>query len=99
MQTDNPMISDFVKLLNSAAGTLAGMGREGRDAARERAREFFGGLDFVSREEFEAVKAMAATAREKAEALEARLAVLEADSAKPTAAKPGKAKPGAGITD
>ena len=39
------------------------MGREGRDAARERAREFFGGLDFVSREEFEAVKAMAATAR------------------------------------
>ena len=98
MQTDNPMISDFVKLLNSAAGTLAGMGREGRDAARERAREFFGGLDFVSREEFEAVKAVAATAREKAEALEARLAALEAGNPKP-AAKPGKAKPGAGITD
>ena len=94
MQTDNPMISDFVKLLNSAAGTLAGMGREGRDAARERAREFFGGLDFVSREEFEAVKAMAATAREKVEALEARLAAIEAG-----AAKPGKAKPGAGVTD
>ena len=94
MQTDNPMISDFVKLLNSAAGTLAGMGREGRDAARERAREFFGGLDFVSREEFEAVKAMAATAREQAERLEARLAALEAG-----AIKPGKAKPGAGVTD
>ena len=97
MQTDNPMISDFVKLLNSAAGTLAGMGREGRDAARERAKEFFGGLDFVGRDEFEAVKAMAATAREKAEALEARLAALEA-GAKPTA-KPGKAKPGAGVTN
>jgi len=95
MQTDNPMISDFVKLLNSAAGTLAGMGREGRDAARERAKEFFGGLDFVGRDEFEAVKAMAATAREKCEALEARLAALEARPA----AKPGKAKPGAGITD
>jgi BMFP domain-containing protein YqiC len=80
MQTDNPMISDFVKLINSAAGTLAGVGREGRDAARERAREFFGGLDFVSREEFEAVKAMAATAREQADRLEARLAVLEAAS-------------------
>lgn len=78
MQTENPRIADFVKLLNSAAGTLAGMGREGRDAARERAREFLGGLDFVSREEFEAVKAMAATAREKAELLEARLAALEA---------------------
>jgi BMFP domain-containing protein YqiC len=80
MQTDNPIISDFVKLLNSAAGTVAGMGREGRDAARERAREFFGGLDFVSREEFEAVKAMAAAAREHAERLETRLAALEAGS-------------------
>ena len=78
MQTDNPMISDFVKLINSAAGTLAGVGREGRDAARERAREFFGGMDFVSREEFDAVKAMAAAAREQAEKLEARLAALEA---------------------
>ena len=78
MQTDNPMISDLVKLLNGAAGTLAGVGREGRDAARERAREFFGGMDFVSREEFEAVKAMAAAAREQADKLEARLAVLEA---------------------
>ena len=38
------------------------VGREGRDAAREKAREIFGGLDFVSREEFEAVKAMAARA-------------------------------------
>ena len=80
MQTDNPMISDFVKLVNSAAGTLAGVGREGRDAARERAREFFGGMDFVSREEFEAVKAMAAAAREQADKLEARLAALEAGS-------------------
>ena len=78
MQTDNPMISDFVKLINSAAGTLAGVGREGRDAARERAREFFGGMDFVSREEFDAVKAMAAAAREQADRLEARLAALEA---------------------
>ena len=80
MQTDNPMVSDFVKLINSAAGTLAGVGREGRDAARERAREFFGGMDFVSREEFEAVKAMAAAAREQADKLEARLAALEAGS-------------------
>ena len=78
MQTDNPIISDIAKLLNSAAGTLAGVGREGRDAARERAREIFGGLDFVSREEFEAVKTMAAAAREHADKLEARLAELEA---------------------
>ena len=78
MQSENPLFADLAKLLNSAAGTVAGMGREGRDAAREKAREIFGGLDFVSREEFEAVKALAAAAREHADKLEARLAALEA---------------------
>ena len=81
MQSENPIIADFVKLANSAAGTLAGMGREARDNARERMKEAVAGLDFVSREEFEAVKAMAARAREQADMLEARLAVLEAKSA------------------
>ncbi|MEO5705643.1 MAG: accessory factor UbiK family protein [Alteraurantiacibacter sp.] len=80
MQSENPIIADFVKLANSAAGTLAGMTREARDAARERMKDAFGGMDFVSREEFDAVKQMAATAREKVEALEARLAALEARS-------------------
>lgn len=78
MQSDNPLFSDFAKLLNSAAGTFAGVGREARDAARERLRKALGGLDFVSREEFDAVKDMAAKAREEAEELKARLAALEA---------------------
>ena len=78
MQSENPMIADFVKLLNSAAGTLAGMGREAGETAREKAREIFGGMDFVSREEFEVVKDMATTAREEAEALKARIEALEA---------------------
>ncbi len=73
MQSQNPMIADFVKLANSAAGTLAGMSREARDAARER-----GGMDFVSREEFDAVKTMASKAREEAEDLKARVTALEA---------------------
>ncbi len=77
MQSENPMIADFVKLLNSAAGTMAGMTREARDAARERMKETIGGLDFVSREEFDAVKAMAARAREENEALRARIDALE----------------------
>lgn len=77
MQSENPLIADFVKLMNSAAGTLAGMTREARDSARERAREAIGGLDFVSRDEFDAVKAMATKAREEAEELKARLGVLE----------------------
>ena len=78
MQSENPIIADFVKVANSAAGTLAGMTREARDNAREKMKEAMGGLDFVSREEFDAVKTMAANAREKVDALEARLAELEA---------------------
>ncbi|NCP23212.1 MAG: accessory factor UbiK family protein [Erythrobacter sp.] len=78
MQSQNPLIADFVKLANSAAGTFAGMTREARETARERAREAFGGMDFVTREEFDAVKAMAAKAREQADDLAARVAALEA---------------------
>ncbi|MFY7835262.1 accessory factor UbiK family protein [Novosphingobium sp. ERN07] len=78
MQSENPMIADFVKLLNSAAGTIAGMGREAGENAREKAKEIFGGLDFVSREEFDAVKELAASAREEVEVLKARIAALEA---------------------
>ena len=78
MQSENKAIADFVKLANSAAGTLAGMGREARDNARERMKEAMGGLDFVSREEFDAVKDMASLAREKVDILEAKIAALEA---------------------
>jgi BMFP domain-containing protein YqiC len=78
MQSENPIIADFVKLANSAAGTLAGMTREAREGARERIKGTLGGLDFVSREEFDAVKDMAARAREDCARLEARLAALEA---------------------
>lgn len=78
MQTENRFFDDFAKLLNGAAGTLAGMGREAEASARARAREWIGGLDFVGRDEFEAVKAMAAAARDEADALRARLDALEA---------------------
>lgn len=78
MQSQNPLFADFVKLANSAAGTFAGMTREAREGARERFKEAFGGMDFVSREEFDAVKDMAARAREEADKLQARIAALEA---------------------
>ncbi len=78
MQSQNPFIADFVKLANGAAGTFAGMTREARESARERLKEAMGGLDFVSREEFDAVKEMAAKAREENEKLSERLAALEA---------------------
>jgi len=78
MQSENHLISDLVKLANAAAGTAAGMAREAREGARERVRGAMGGLDFVSREEFDAVKDMAARAREENLALADRLAALEA---------------------
>jgi BMFP domain-containing protein YqiC len=78
MQSENPLIADFVKMANSAAGTFAGMTREAREGAREKMKQALGGLDFVSREEFDAVKDMAALAREKVEILEAKIAALEA---------------------
>lgn len=77
MQSENPFIADFVKMMNSAAGTLAGMGREARESARERFKEFMGDMDFVSREEFDAVKDMAATARAEADTLKKRVDELE----------------------
>ena len=91
MQTDNRLFDDFVKFVNGAAGTVAGMARETESAARERAREWIGGLDFVSRDEFEAVKAMAAAARDENDALKTRLDALEAQLAgKPAAPRPKK---------
>lgn len=84
MQSENPLVADLVKIANAAAGTFAGMTREARDGARERMREAFGGLDFVSREEFDAVKDMAARAREDSEKLAARVAALEAKLADTT---------------
>ena len=77
MQSQNRLFDDFVKVMNGAAGTIAGMTREAQAAMQDRARDWIGGLDLVSREEFEAVKAMAVAAREENEALKERLDALE----------------------
>ena len=64
---------------------------------REKTREWIGEGDAISRDEFEAVKAMAAAARDDNEVLKARVAALEAKLADKAAAKParGRSKPGA----
>jgi BMFP domain-containing protein YqiC len=82
MQTENRFFDDFAKMLNGVAGTVAGMGREAEASMKERMREWIGGMDFVSRDEFEAVKAMAAAARDEADALRARIDALEAGAKK-----------------
>jgi BMFP domain-containing protein YqiC len=78
MQSDNRIFDDFAKIVNGAAGTLAGVGREAEAAMRERMKEWIGGTDFVSRDEFEAVKAIAVAARDEIEALKAELAAAKA---------------------
>ncbi|HEV2867160.1 MAG TPA: accessory factor UbiK family protein [Allosphingosinicella sp.] len=79
MQSQNRLFDDFVKVMNGAAGTIAGMTREAQAAMQERARDWIGGLDMVSREEFEALKL-------RIEALEAALAAVAAASPEPAAA-------------
>jgi BMFP domain-containing protein YqiC len=95
MQSENRMFDDLVKMVNGMAGTVAGMGREAESSAREKMREWIGGMDFVGRDEFEAVKAMAVAARDENDALKARLNALEAklggDFA-PASKKPSKPK-------
>jgi BMFP domain-containing protein YqiC len=81
MQTENRFFDDLARVLNGAAGTVAGMTREAESSFRERAREWVGGLDMVSRDEFEAVKAIAVAAREENQALKSRLDALEAQAA------------------
>jgi len=93
MQSENKLFDDFVKMVNGVAGTMAGMGREAESSVRERAREWMAGADFVSRDEFEAVKAMAAAARDENEALKARIVALEAGAAVATAAPKRSPKP------
>jgi BMFP domain-containing protein YqiC len=91
MQSQNRIFDDLAKMMNGVAGTMAGMGREAESSMREKMREWVGGMDFVSRDEFDAVKAMAIAARDENDALKKRIEALEAGS-KPKTAKP---RPGA----
>ena len=94
MQSEKRIFDDLAKVLNGVAGTVAGMGREAEASMRERAREWAGGLDLVTREEFDAVKTLAANARAEADALAKRVAALEAAAGVKAPAK-SAAKPAA----
>jgi len=88
VQNQNQMFEDLSRLMSSIAGTMAGAGREAEARMKEKLREAVGGVDFVSREEFEAVKAMAAETRAEIEALKAMIAA----GGSPAAAKAAPAK-------
>jgi len=82
MQSENKIFEDISKVATAAMGTMAGVGREVETMVRARVRELVGGMDMVDREEFEAVKAMAANARAEVEALKAEIEALKAKKPK-----------------
>lgn len=92
MQSQNKFFEDLAKIMNGAAGTLAGMGREGEASMRTRLRDWMGDAETVGREEFETVRAMAATARTEVDELKARLDALDGQT---SAAGAEPLKPGA----
>ena len=82
MQVDNRFLDDLARIANGAVGALSGVQEEVEALIRQRAQRLLADMDLVTRDEFEAVKAVAAKARLEQEALEARFATLEAALAK-----------------
>ena len=78
MQTRNPLIDDLTKVANSAMGALTGVKDEVEARVRDQIAKILDGMDIPRRDEFDAVKAMAAKAREENEALKAEIAALQA---------------------
>lgn len=81
-QMKNQFLDEFAKMMTNAAGAAQGVGQEMETFFRSQGQKMLNDMDLVSREEFDAVKAMAAKAREENEALAARIEALEAALAK-----------------
>ncbi len=105
MQFDNRIIDDLARVASSALGVASGVRDEVEARLRQQFERLLDGLDLVSRDEFEAVRAMAAEARAENERLAERLAALEAKvgskaakdkTPKAKKGKAGKAKPAKG---
>ena len=77
-QTSGRLFDDLSRLITDAAGLAEGARREAETVVKAQFERLLAGMDVVTREEFEAVKDMAAKARSENEALAARIAALEA---------------------
>lgn len=93
MQTNNRLFDDLARVANGAAGTFAGIRAEVETLVKARLERLLAEMDLVPRDEFEAVKAMAAKARAENEDLAKRVAALEADARKPKRAPAAKKAP------
>lgn len=94
MQSRNRFLDDMAKLATSAMGVAQGARSEAETAFKSMMERWLADHDFVTREEFDAVQAMARKAREENARLEQRIAQLETrlnETAAPQGAKGGKA--------
>ncbi len=80
MQTKNKIFDDLSQLMTNAMGVAQGAKDEAHNAMKSLMDRWLADRDFVTREEFEAVRTMAQKAREENAALAARIAALEAKS-------------------
>ena len=78
MQSRNKVFDDISQLMTNAMGVAQGAREEADTAMKSMIDRWLADRDFVTREEFDAVRAMAQKAREENEALRARLDALEA---------------------
>ncbi|TGD41803.1 accessory factor UbiK family protein [Pseudotabrizicola sediminis] len=78
MQSRNKIFDDLSHLMTNAMGVAQGAKTEAETAMKGLIDRWLADRDFVTREEFDAVRAMAIKAREENAALEARIAALEA---------------------
>lgn len=76
-QTSNRIFDEFARLANDAAGVASGVRREVETMVRSQAERILRGMDVVTREEHDAVKEMAAKARDENDKLAHRVAVIE----------------------
>jgi BMFP domain-containing protein YqiC len=103
MEGQNRFFDDVARVASGAVGAITGVRDEIEARLRDQLERVLAGMDLVSREEFEAVKAMAAKARDEQEVLQRRLEALEARLAGPGASPPigpgqvGKEEPGSSI--
>ena len=81
-QNTNPLLAGLGRLMSDAAGAAQSVKREAETALKSQIERLLLDADIVMREEFEAVKEMAALARDENESLKARVAALEAALAK-----------------
>ena len=77
MQTRNKMFDDISQLMTNAMGEAQGAREEAETAMKSMIDRWLADRDFVTREEFDAVQAMARKAREENAELAARLEALE----------------------